>query len=187
MAISRDGRWIAAATFANDVKLFEVMFDRQGVFTGLHKAMALKGHSARILSVGFGPNTARCATVSADGTLRTWDLAVRYALQEDPRSLLKIVLPDELRGPPDQAPTRLAWGFSGVIAVARGTALGFFDEASGDILELVPEAHLGPITALSWGPSKVTARKRTAWPLATVGRDGRLRIWTSPSRTPKTQ
>ena len=184
MSVSRDGRWIAAATFTNDVKLFEVAFDGHGAFQGLPKATPLAGHTGRVWTLDFAPDLTRCATASADGTLRTWDLAVRFALREKPRPLVVAELPAALRDG-SAHPLRLSWGPAGVIAAAKGTALAFFDEGTGDMLEVVEDAHLAPIAALAWGPSKIKALEVDVWPLATAGLDGRVRLWRPPQRTPK--
>uniref|UniRef100_A0A1D1ZSQ0 Transducin beta-like protein 2 n=1 Tax=Auxenochlorella protothecoides TaxID=3075 RepID=A0A1D1ZSQ0_AUXPR len=179
-AVSSDGRWVAAATFTNDVKIYEVAFDRQGTFTGLHKAMALKGHAARVLALAFSPDLGRCATASADGTLRLWNIGVRYALAEDPKLLatarLPLALDPKLRA-------RLAWGAGGVIALSNGHRLAFFDEAGADLLASVPDAHTAPIAALAWCPGRLTALERPTWTLATGGGDARVRLWRSPERS----
>lgn len=179
-AVSSDGRWVAAATFTNDVKIYEVSFDRQGTFTGLHKAMALKGHAARVLALAFSPDLGRCATASADGTLRLWNIGVRYALAEDPKLLatarLPLALDPKLRA-------RLAWGAGGVIALSNGHRLAFFDEAGADLLASVPDAHTAPIAALAWCPGRLTALERPTWTLATGGGDARVRLWRSPERS----
>ncbi|KFM25519.1 Transducin beta-like protein 2 [Auxenochlorella protothecoides] len=177
-AVSSDGRWVAAATFTNDI--YEVAFDRQGTFTGLHKAMALKGHAARVLALAFSPDLGRCATASADGTLRLWNIGVRYALAEDPKLLatarLPLALDPKLRA-------RLAWGAGGVIALSNGHRLAFFDEAGADLLASVPDAHTAPIAALAWCPGRLTALERPTWTLATGGGDARVRLWRSPERS----
>jgi hypothetical protein len=58
--------------------------------TGVYKAMELKGHKSQVLAVTFSPDNKRCATASKDGTLRVWNIDVRYAQQEDPKTLLVV-------------------------------------------------------------------------------------------------
>lgn len=47
-AMSADGRFLAAATFTSDVKVYEACFDRSGAFVRLAKAMDLKGHKSQV-------------------------------------------------------------------------------------------------------------------------------------------
>lgn len=162
-------------------QIHEVTFDRTGTFTGLHKAMALKGHGARVLALAFSPDLARAATASADGTLRLWDLNVRYALREDPRCLSTTQLPRPLD---PGAAARLAWGPCGVLALAAGPGLAFFDEAGGRLLAEIPAAHARPLAALAWAPARLTALDRPCWVLATAAADGRVRLWRAPDRAP---
>lgn len=163
------------------VQIYEVCFDRTGTFTGIRKAMALKGHGARILALAFSPDLARAATVSADGTLRLWDLNVRYTLNEDPHCIGIVELPDALDV---KQRARLAWGPGGVIALAHGTRLAFFDENGGGLLDRAEHTHARPIMALAWAPGRLTALDRAAWVLATAGADGRIRLWRAPDRKP---
>ena len=48
-------------------QVYEVTFDRMGAFTGLRKAMDLKGHRSRVVSLDFSPDLKRAVTASADG------------------------------------------------------------------------------------------------------------------------
>ncbi|KAK9846114.1 hypothetical protein WJX84_008844 [Apatococcus fuscideae] len=43
-ALSHDGRFLAAATFAADIKVHEIRYNRQGGFESVSKVMDLKGH-----------------------------------------------------------------------------------------------------------------------------------------------
>ena len=45
--VSRDGRWVAAATFTSDVRVWEIGFDRTGAFSGVAPAMSL-GHKSKV-------------------------------------------------------------------------------------------------------------------------------------------
>lgn len=161
-------------------QIYEVVFDRQGTFTGLRKAMALKGHAARVLALAFSPDLGRCATASADGTLRLWNIGVRYALNEDPKLLVSVRLPLEVD---PKLRVRLAWGGGGVIALSAGHRLAFFDEAEADVLDCVAAAHAAPIAALAWCPRKLTALDRQTWTLASGGGDARVRLWRAPERS----
>jgi transducin beta-like protein 2 len=175
-ALSRDGRFLAAATFASDVKIFEVGVDRAGTFTGVKKAMDLKGHKSRILCVEFSPDLNRAATASADGTLKIYNLNVRYHMQEDPKILLSV----GLALPPGQCYSRLAWGPDGHIAAVRGHDVHILDSRTGELLENIRDAHSKDITAAVWAPTKLEGPQGKVAVLATAGEDGRVRLWRAP-------
>jgi WD40 repeat protein len=52
--------------------------------------MELKGHKSAVGAVALSPDGTRAVTASKDGTLRVWNIDVRYAQQEDPRTLLVV-------------------------------------------------------------------------------------------------
>jgi WD40 repeat protein len=52
--------------------------------------MELKGHKSQVAAVSFSPDARRAVTVSKDGTLRVWNIDVRYHLAEDPKTLLVV-------------------------------------------------------------------------------------------------
>jgi transducin beta-like protein 2 len=78
--LSADGRFLAATTWGSDVKLWELVFARDGLFKACSKAMELKGHTSGVLSIAFSGDSTRAVTASKDGTLRVWKLDVRCDL-----------------------------------------------------------------------------------------------------------
>ena len=52
--------------------------------------MELKGHKKKVMSVALSPDNRRAVTVSQDGTLRVWNIDVRYGMSEDPKTLLTV-------------------------------------------------------------------------------------------------
>ena len=52
--------------------------------------MDLKGHKKKVMSVALSPDNRRAVTVSQDGTLRVWNIDVRYSMSEDPKTLLTV-------------------------------------------------------------------------------------------------
>jgi WD40 repeat protein len=79
VVFSRDGRFLAAATWGSDVKIWELTFGRDGAFKSCKKAMELKGHASGVHAVAFNAASTRAVTASKDGTLRTWRLDVQCA------------------------------------------------------------------------------------------------------------
>lgn len=176
VALSRDGRWVAAATFTSDVKVYELTFDRGGAFTGASKAMDLKGHRRKVLCLDFSPDLKKMVTVSEDGTLKVWDINVRYALREDPKELLSA----GLALVPNQFYSRVAWGPDGYIAAVHGSMVHILDSRSGEVVERIEDAHDTAITAIEWAPTKLAGPQGRVSVLATGGSDGRVRLWRAP-------
>lgn len=54
--------------------------------------MELKGHKKKVMSVALSPDNKRAVTVSQDGTLRVWNIDVRYQMSEDAKTLLTVRL-----------------------------------------------------------------------------------------------
>eukprot|EP00878_Enallax_costatus_P010560 GHUV01011027.1.p1 GENE.GHUV01011027.1~~GHUV01011027.1.p1 ORF type:complete len:367 (+),score=82.44 GHUV01011027.1:462-1562(+) len=173
LAVSPNGRFIAVASFTADVMIWEVQWGRDG-YKGLSRVMDLKGHSSQVMSVAFNADGSRTITASKDGTLRIWNTAVRYHLQEDPKQLLKVDLPK------GQVFERMAWGPDGTIAAAIGGQIHFIDSKTGKTLEVL-HAHESHITCMCWCPQflQLTGNAPIAV-LASSSTDRRLRIWKSP-------
>ncbi len=66
LALSRDGRFAAAAMADNSIQIWEA--------AGGKKRMTLKGHADRITSIAFSPDGKRLVTSSWDGTAKIWNL-----------------------------------------------------------------------------------------------------------------
>eukprot|EP00201_Polytomella_parva_P003106 CAMPEP_0175077454 /NCGR_PEP_ID=MMETSP0052_2-20121109/23406_1 /TAXON_ID=51329 ORGANISM="Polytomella parva, Strain SAG 63-3" /NCGR_SAMPLE_ID=MMETSP0052_2 /ASSEMBLY_ACC=CAM_ASM_000194 /LENGTH=474 /DNA_ID=CAMNT_0016346935 /DNA_START=206 /DNA_END=1629 /DNA_ORIENTATION=+ len=152
LTVSADGRFLAVASFTSEVKVWEMTYVRgpsgSKEFKHVLKVMDLKGHRGQITSVALSPCGRRAATASLDGTLRIWNLDVRYSLGEDPKLLLTIPLPLG----PGVSYKRMAYGANGIIAATAGDGrVQFLSAEKGDILDTVV-AHDLPITALEWCP-----------------------------------
>lgn len=174
-AVSSDGRFVAAATFTSDVKIYEVEYDRTGSFVAVKKAMDLMGHRKKVTAVGFSPDATKAVTASEDGTLRIWNISVRYKLQEDPKTLATAGLPAG-----KATVSQLAWGRSGHIAAVCDADVHLLDGRTGEIVETIRNAHGGTITDVSWGPKSLEGPQGRVYVLATAGDDGRVRLWRAP-------
>ncbi|GBF98421.1 hypothetical protein Rsub_10486 [Raphidocelis subcapitata] len=193
LAVSPGGRFLAVASFTSDVKarplaflslgvcfehVWEIEWGRDG-FKGLARAMDLKGHSRKVMCAAISPDGTRAATASEDGTLRVWKLDVRYALQEDPKTLLTVPL-ESLGLKEGRAFEKMAWGPDGTIAAVSGGHIHFVVASSGRLLETL-HAHDGRVACVAWAPAllDVGGGERRAV-LASCSGDGRARIWRSP-------
>jgi len=83
--LSPDGKFIAVATFVNEVRLLELITKRDNFeFSGVNHAMTLLGHKKEIFYACFSPDSKMVATSSKDGTIKLWNIDVRYKVKEDP-------------------------------------------------------------------------------------------------------
>eukprot|EP00955_Chlamydomonas_euryale_P110221 365987-Chlamydomonas_euryale.AAC.14 len=61
-----------------------------GTVISVTKAMELKGHKKKVMCVALSADNKRAVTASQDGTLRMWNVDVRYSQAEDPKTLLSV-------------------------------------------------------------------------------------------------
>jgi len=174
-AVSNDGRFVAAATFTADVRIFEIGFDRMGTFSGIHKILDLAGHRKKVTSIDFSPDCSKVVTASEDGTVRIWNIAVRYKQNEDAKLLLTVGAPDAKK-----VVTSLSWGRGGYIAAACGCDLHILDSTTGTVEHTVFEAHQGRITDLAWSPAKHAGPQGSITLLASSSEDSTVRLWRGP-------
>lgn len=176
ISLTEDGRFVAAATFTSDVKIYEIVYDRTGSFVALKKAMDLKGHKRKVTAIDFSPDGSKAVTVSEDGTLRIWNINVRYNMQEDPKQLSVVGSPS----PASHVISRLAWGRSGHIVAVCSNDIYILDARSGSVVETIVGAHSGVINDVCWCPRKIQGVQGSMHVFATAGADGKVRLWRAP-------
>eukprot|EP00188_Purpureofilum_apyrenoidigerum_P005277 Plantae.Rhodophyta-Purpureofilum_apyrenoidigerum.ctg674.p1 GENE.Plantae.Rhodophyta-Purpureofilum_apyrenoidigerum.ctg674~~Plantae.Rhodophyta-Purpureofilum_apyrenoidigerum.ctg674.p1 ORF type:complete len:411 (-),score=58.13 Plantae.Rhodophyta-Purpureofilum_apyrenoidigerum.ctg674:1081-2313(-) len=142
IAVSMDGKFIATAGFTSDIQIYEVQFAKGSkTVTGCTKVMDLRGHNAAVHSVSFSTDNKTVASVSRDGTLKLWNIDVRYHVNEDPKILLSI----PLDGP--QRLEKVALSPDGkVIAVVERSTVWFYDR-TGKVLDSLP--NTSPLSSQS--------------------------------------
>ncbi|GLI63451.1 hypothetical protein VaNZ11_006423 [Volvox africanus] len=181
LAVSSDGRFVAAATFSSDVKIWEMKYSREGEFRGLIKAMGLTGHRSQVACVALSFDNSRAATASKDGMLKIWNIDVRYELSEDPKVVLSIPMPL----PDGRVYQHLAFGPPGsdLLAASYEGTVQLINLKNGELLERI-QAHEAPITSIRWCPlpKKMAAEAggAVAFVFATSSRDKRVRVWRAP-------
>eukprot|EP00798_Chlamydomonas_sp_ICE-L_P005050 gene5050-34839_t len=176
LAVSLDGRFIAVASFTSEVKIWEMRFARDGGFTGAGKAMDLKGHKSQVMCTAFSPDNRKAITASKDGTLRVWNIDVRYSFSEDPKTLLVIpmhlpnsksyqrmafgptgIIATSCKGtipmhlPNGKCYQRMAFGPTGIIAASYEGTVHLISSTTGELLETI-DAHDGTIAHMAWCP-----------------------------------
>ncbi|PNW86947.1 hypothetical protein CHLRE_02g102450v5 [Chlamydomonas reinhardtii] len=179
LAVSLDGRFIAAATFSSDVKIWEMKYTREGEFRGLIKAMNLSGHKSQVACVALSSDNRRAATASKDGILKIWNIDVRYEMSEDPKVLLSMPMPL----PEGRVYQRLAFGPPGsdLLAASYEGIVQLISLRSGDLLERI-DAHDSTITSIRWCPvpRPLGGEQAPVFVFATSSRDKRVRVWRAP-------
>ncbi|GMY09363.1 transducin beta-like protein 2 [Fagus crenata] len=181
-AISPNGRFIAAAAFTADVKVWEVVYSKDGSVKEVSKAMQLKGHKSAVTWLCFAPNSEQIITASKDGSIRIWNINVRYHLDEDPKTLK--VFPIPLHDPSGATLhyDRLSISPDGrILAATHGSTLQWLCVETGKVLDTADKAHEGDITCISWTPKTIPMGDGEAFVLATSSVDKKVKLWAAPS------
>ncbi|KAK4748371.1 hypothetical protein SAY87_014957 [Trapa incisa] len=184
-AVSPNGRFIAAAAFTADVKVWEILYSKDGSVKELPRAMQLKGHKSAVTWLCFSPNSEQVITASKDGTIRIWNINVRYHLDEDPKMLKVFPIPLQ-----DSTGTilhydRLSLSPDGrILAATHGSILQWLCVETGKVLDTADKAHDGDITCIAWTPRNIPMGNNQALVLATASIDKKVKLWAAPSLLP---
>ncbi|CAG9459988.1 unnamed protein product [Pedinophyceae sp. YPF-701] len=175
IAMTPDTRFMAVAAWTNDVPVWELLFDREGIFQAANKVMSLCGHKAEVYSVALSGDGRSAATVSKDGSFIVWTIDVRYRSGEDPHVVYKGLSERDGAKPYD----RVAINHDGsVVACAFGSSVHFFSR-HGARLGTIEAAHTGAISGMCFSPRLVGVGAGESV-LATSGPDKRARLWRVP-------
>ncbi|XP_061348605.1 uncharacterized protein LOC133293983 [Gastrolobium bilobum] len=180
--ISPNGRFIAAAAFTADVKVWEIVYAKDGSVKEVSKAMQLKGHKSAVTWLCFAPNSEQIITASKDGSIRIWNINVRYHLDEDPKTLKVFPIPLH-----DSTGTTLHYDRLSIspdgkfLAATHGSTLQWLCVETGRVLDTAEKAHDGDITCISWAPKTVPMGNEQVLVLATASSDKKVKLWASPS------
>ncbi|KAJ1414890.1 WD40/YVTN repeat-like-containing domain superfamily [Sesbania bispinosa] len=212
-AISPNGRFIAAAAFTADVKtgmekaengflepalvlvadVWEIVYAKDGSVKEVPKVMQLKGHKSAVTWLCFTPNSEQIITASKDGSLRVWNINVRYHLDEDPKTLKVFPIPLH-----DSTGTTLHYDHLSIspdgkiLATTHGSTLQWLSVETGKVLDTAEKAHDGDITCISWAPKTIPMGKAAnlalilfgkeqVLVLATASADKKVKLWAAPS------
>ncbi|XP_020096317.1 transducin beta-like protein 2 [Ananas comosus] len=183
--ISPNGRFLAAAAFTADVKVWEIIYSKDGSVKEILKVMQLKGHKSAVTSLCFTPNSEQIITASKDGSIRVWNINVRYHLDEDPKTLKVFPIPlhdskgsvcyyDHLSISPNGK----------ILAVTSGPTLQWLCAETGRVLNTAEKVHEGDITGISWSPQSIPNGGAPATVLATASTDKKVKLWLAPEPNP---
>ncbi|CAN6466568.1 unnamed protein product [Victoria cruziana] len=183
--VSPNGRFLAAAAFTADVKIWEIVYAKDGSVKEISNVMQLKGHKSAVTWLDFFPNSEQIITASKDGSIRIWNINVRYHLNEDPKTLKVFSIPlldakgaalhyDRLSVSPDGK----------IVAVTHGSTLQWLCIESGKVLHTAEKAHEGTIASIAWSPQPIPAGEGSVSVLATAGDDKKVKLWAAPALVP---
>ncbi|KAG6728258.1 hypothetical protein I3842_02G164700 [Carya illinoinensis] len=181
-AISPNGRFIAAAAFTADVKVWEIVYSKDGSVKEVLKAMQLKGHKSAVTWLCFSPNSEQIITASKDGSIRIWNINVQYHLDEDPKTLKVFPIPLHDSSGATLHYDRLCISPDGrILAATHGSTLQWLCVESGTVLDTADKAHDGDITCISWAPMTIPMGNGQVLVLATASVDKKVKLWAAPS------
>lgn len=179
--LSPDGRFLAAAAFTADVKVWEIVYGKDGAVREVTKVMQLKGHKSAVTWLNFTWDSAGIITASKDGSIRVWNINVRYHLDEDPKCLKVFTIPlKDSKGVAVHYDRLAVSSDNKTLAVTHGSTLQWLSLDSGEVLESVEHAHDGSITGLAWSPEHLPTEKGRSVILATAGVDKKIKLWFPP-------
>ncbi|KAB5569099.1 hypothetical protein DKX38_002892 [Salix brachista] len=192
--ISPNGRFIAAAAFTADVKVWEIVYSKDGSVKEVPKAMQLKGHKSAVTWLCFTPDSEQIITASKDGSIRIWNINVRYHLDEDPKTLKVFMIPLHDSNGATLHYDRLSLSPDGrILAATHGSMLQWLCVETGKVLDTADNAHNGDITWIAWAPKTIPAgvyRRNKAlsnqkgdgqtFVLATASVDKKVKLWAAP-------
>ncbi|KAD3069197.1 hypothetical protein R6Q59_016828 [Mikania micrantha] len=180
--VSPNGRFIAAAAFTADVKVWEIVYSKDSSVKEVTKVMQLKGHKSAVTWLSFTPESERIITASKDGSIRIWNINVRYHLDEDPKTLKVFPIPlHDLKGTSLHY-DRLSVSPDGkILAVTHGSLLQWLSVETGEVLETADKAHDGDITDIAWAPKPIPVGGKLVSILASSSVDKKVKLWASPT------
>ncbi|KAL3536954.1 hypothetical protein ACH5RR_000320 [Cinchona calisaya] len=179
--VSPNGRFIAAAAFTADVKVWEIVYTKDGSVKEVSKVMQLKGHKSAVTWLCFAPNSEQIITASKDGSIRVWNINVRYHLDEDPKTLKLFPIPLHDANGTTLHYDRLSLSPDGkILAATHGSTLQWLSAESGQVLDTAEKAHDGDITDMVWSPTSIPAGDKKLSVLATASIDKKVKLWLAP-------
>jgi WD40 repeat protein len=180
--LSRNGRFLAAAAFTADVKIWEVVYGKDNQVKEVPKVMQLKGHKSAVTWLDFTWDSERIITASKDGSMRIWNIDVRYHMDEDPKCIKVMKIPSvDSKGVPVHYDKLAVSPDNQILAVTFGTTLQWLRLDTGEILDTAENAHEGNITCIEWAPQPLPTEHGKSAILATAGSDKKVKLWYAPT------
>lgn len=181
-SLSPNGRFMAAAAFTADVKIWEIIYSKDGFVKEVNKAMQLKGHKSAVTCLCFTANSDQIITASKDGTLKVWNISVRYHMDEDPKILRGFPIPLHDSKGATLHYVHLSLSPDGkILAATHGSTLQWLCSETGKVLDTAENAHDGDITWITWAPKALPVGNSESFILGSSGVDKKVKLWLAPS------
>jgi WD40 repeat protein len=143
--------------------------------------LALKLQSA-VTWLCFTWDSEGIITASKDGSIRVWNINVRYHMDEDPKCLKVFSIPlQDGKGSAAHYDRLAVSPNNQVLAATHGSTLQWLRAETGEVLDTAENAHDGEITCLTWSPQPLPTEHGKATILATAGVDKKVKLWYPPS------
>ncbi|KAJ6686125.1 hypothetical protein OIU79_016008 [Salix purpurea] len=173
--------WKDRKAFTADVKVWEIVYSKDGSVKEVPKAMQLKGHKSAVTWLCFTPDSEQIITASKDGSIRIWNINVRYHLDEDPKTLKVFMIPLHDSNGATLHYDRLSLSPDGrILAATHGSMLQWLCVETGKVLDTADNAHNGDITWIAWAPKTIPAGDGQTFVLATASVDKKVKLWAAP-------
>ncbi|URE41107.1 WD domain, G-beta repeat [Musa troglodytarum] len=183
--LSPNGRFLAAAAFTADVKVWEIVYSKDGSVKEVLKVMQLKGHKSAVTCLCFTHNSEQIITASKDGSLRVWNINVRYHLDEDPKTLKVLPIPlHDSKGAVSNYNHISISPDGKILATISGSTLQWLCAGTGSVLDTADKAHEGDVTGIAWAPQSIPVGGARAMVLATAGANKKVKLWLAPESNP---
>ncbi|RDY04204.1 Transducin beta-like protein 2, partial [Mucuna pruriens] len=123
-------------------QVWEIVYAKDGSVKEVSRVMQLKGHKSAVTWLCFMPDSEQIITASKDGSMRIWNINVRYHLDEDPKTLKVFPIPLH-----DSSGTTLHYDHLSVspdgkiLAATHGSTLQWLCVETGKVLDTAEKAH----------------------------------------------
>ncbi|KAL2511434.1 Transducin/WD40 repeat-like superfamily protein [Abeliophyllum distichum] len=165
--------------------VWEILYSKDGSVKEIVRVMQLKGHKSAVTWLCFAPNSEQIITASKDGSIRIWNINVRYHLDEDPKTLKVLPIPLSDSNGTTLHYDRLCLSPDGkILAATHGSTLQWLCAETGQVLDMADKAHDGDITDLAWAPTTIPIENRQSSVLATASIDKKVKLWAAPPLHP---
>ena len=163
VSLSPDGGHMTSATFDGELVL-------RSTATGQELARSATRHKGtranNVYGITYSPRGNRLATVRSGGTVQLWKAA--SLTPQGAVMMTGIQAPDLPVFTPDDAQ---------LVIGERNGRVAFWDAHKGELIQRVPRAHDGQVTALAFAAESPL--------MATAGKDGKIRLWDRTTRKPR--
>jgi len=167
--ISPDSTMISAAAHMSDVRIWKLRVSKEDQqLLGVEDRVFtyLRGHTSFIYWIAFTSDSKKILTCSKDNTWKLWDLDVDYNIEELPKVIMSVKLPDNAT----YIRVEISSDNNYFIALTEhNTNVHLWNLTTSELIDTIKSPHYGQITDMSWFPKEHK--------FATSGTDGTIKIF----------